>query len=189
MKVCVLQEPGRLEVEERPDPVAGAGDVVIRVDAALTCGTDLKAYRRGHPKMPCPTVFGHEYAGTVVSVGEGVDAFAVDDELMAANTGPCLECFFCTRDQENLCETIMEEMVLGAYAEYLRVPARVVRRNAFVKPADLSFETAALLEPLASVCAGLALLPAVQVRPPATVLLIGAVRTPTGPSSSPPPPT
>ena len=159
MRCCVLKKPGCIEIVEVADPEPGSGDLVIRVRAALTCGTDLKAYRRGHPKMPCPTRFGHEFSGEVVAAGSEVDGFAVGEAVMSANTGPCGHCFYCRHEQENLCETIMQEMILGAYGEYLRIPARVVRNNVYRKPDELSFEQAALLEPLSSVCHGAACLP------------------------------
>ena len=174
MKCCILEEPGRLVVVERPDPAPGPRDVVVRVRAALTCGTDLKAFRRGHPKMPCPTPFGHEFAGEVVAVGREVERFRVGQAVMSVNTGPCGRCFFCERDQENLCETIMDEMILGAYAEYVRIPERVLRLNVFEKPDSLPFEQAALLEPLSSVCFGVDGVPVSVLRPDATALVIGA---------------
>lgn len=174
MKQIVLEQPGRLALVDVRDPEPGPCDVVIEVRAALTCGTDLKAYRRGHPAMPCPTPFGHEYSGRIVAKGARVSDFAVGDDIMAANSGPCGACFFCLHDQENLCESLMDELVLGAYAEYLLVPERVLRRNAFVKPAALSFEHAALLEPLSCVCFGLANLARAKIRENAVVLLLGA---------------
>jgi len=174
MKQVVLEEPGRLHVREVAEPVPGAGDVVIEVRAALTCGTDLKAWRRGHPKFPCPTPFGHEASGVVVARGADVKGFEVGDAIMTANSGPCGSCFWCVRDEENLCETLTDELLLGAYAERLLVPARILRVNAFRKPDDLSFEHAALLEPLSSVCFGLTKLPTRKVRQGATVLLVGS---------------
>ena len=174
VKCVILSEPGELRVEQVPDPVAGSGDVIVRVRAALTCGTDLKAYRRGHPAMPCPTPFGHEFAGEIVELGADVGGFRVGDAVMAANTGPCGGCFFCDRDQQNLCTTLMDEMILGAYAELVRVPARVVRANLFSKPDALPFEHAALLEPLSSVCFGLDLLTPEIRRSDATALILGA---------------
>jgi L-iditol 2-dehydrogenase len=147
---------------------------LVRVRAALTCGTDLKAYRRGHPKMPCPTPFGHEFAGEVAAVGRDVASFRVGDEVMSANTGPCGRCFFCVRDEENLCETLTGEMILGAYAEYVLVPQRVARVNVYRKPEGLPFDQAALLEPLSSVCFGLSHLPATALRDDATVVVVGA---------------
>jgi L-iditol 2-dehydrogenase len=174
MKCCILEEPGVIRVEDVADPVAGSGDLVIRVEAALTCGTDLKTYRRGHPKMPCPTPFGHEFAGEIVETGAAVAGFTVGQAVMSANTGPCRACFYCERGQENLCESIMEEMILGAYAEYLRIPARVVRSNVFAKPPALPYEHAALLEPLSSVCFGLTHVAESSLHEHALALIIGA---------------
>lgn len=174
MKQVVLEEPGRLVVRDVAEPTPGPGDVVIEVRAALTCGTDLKAFRRGHPKFPCPTPFGHEASGIVVARGASVSGFEPGTAVMTANSGPCGACFWCRRDEENLCETLTDELLLGAYADYLLVPARILRRNAFVKPDGLPFEIAALLEPLSSVCFGLTKVPVRKVRGDATVLLIGS---------------
>jgi L-iditol 2-dehydrogenase len=174
MKQVVLEEPGRLVLREVADPVPGPGDVVIEVRAALTCGTDLKAFRRGHPKFPCPTPFGHEASGVVVARGAGVTAFATGDAVMTANSGPCGTCFWCANDEENLCETLTDELLLGAYADYLLIPERILRRNAFHKPESMSFEHAALLEPLSSVCFGLTKIPTRKIRGESTVLLLGS---------------
>lgn len=173
MKCCILEEPGVIRIEDVADPLPGDGDVVIRVRAALTCGTDLKTYRRGHPKIPFPTPFGHEFSGDIVEAGSRVERFAPGQAVMSANTGPCLACFHCRRGQENLCESIMSEMILGAFAEYLLIPERVLRSNVFEKPSDLPYEQAALLEPLSSVCFGLAQVPE-PTRVGATALVLGA---------------
>jgi len=148
---AVLVAPGRLELREFEPPSPGPGAVLIEVKCALSCGTDLKTFRRGHPMFRLPTPFGHEFSGVVVEVGESVHNFKVGDPIMAAPTAPCGDCFYCNRGQENLCPQVMEKMVLGAYADYLLVPAHVVARNAFKKPASLTFEEAALLEPLSCV--------------------------------------
>jgi L-iditol 2-dehydrogenase len=147
----MLMEPGRLELRAFTPPEPGPGEVLLEVKCALSCGTDLKAYRRGHPLWPMPTRFGHEFSGVVAAVGPGVENFRVGDGLMAAPTAPCGQCFYCHRGQENLCRQAMEKMVLGGYADYLLVGAHVIAQNAFHKPADLSFAEAALLEPLACV--------------------------------------
>lgn len=154
MKALILQAPGCLEFCSVPVPVPGQGEILIRVQAATTCGTDLKAFLRGHPQIPMPGVFGHEYSGTVVAVGNGAP-FAVGDEIMGVHSAPCQQCRWCLQDQENLCDSIMATKVLGTYAEFLLIPERIARTNVFPKPNRLSFELAALLEPLACVAQGL----------------------------------
>lgn len=154
MKALVLKAPGELDFCSVPIPEPGPGDILIRVQAAPTCGTDLKAFLRGHPQIPMPGVFGHEYSGSVVGVGAGAP-FAIGDEIMGVHSAPCQQCRWCLNDQENLCDSIMATKVLGTYAEYLLIPERIARTNVFPKPNRLSFETAALLEPLACVAQGL----------------------------------
>ncbi len=171
MLASLLLEPGRLELRDIETPKAGPGEVVVRVRTALTCGTDLKTFRRGHPKIPMPGPFGHEFAGDVCEVGEGVKEFKVGDQVMAAPTAPCGECFYCKKGQENLCSLVMDAMIFGAYAEYVRVPEHVVKNNMFKKPAHLSYGEAAMLEPLSCVVYGMDQL---NVTPEDTVLVIGA---------------
>ena len=171
MRACVLLEPGRLEIRDVPRPEPGPGEVVVRVRAALTCGTDVKALRRGHPKFPMPTPFGHEFAGDIAAVGAGVRGFHVGEAVLATPTAPCGSCYYCRRQQQNVCDTLMETMVLGAYAEFVKLPARVVRQNLYRKPAHVPFGVGALLEPLSCVLHGLGRIP---LRPDDTVVLIGA---------------
>lgn len=148
---AVLVAPRQLEIRNFAPPHPGPGEVLVQVKCALSCGTDLKAFRRGHPMWKLPTAFGHEFSGVVAEVGEGVGKFRAGDELMTAPTAPCGACFHCVRGQANLCAQAMEKMVLGAYADYVLVPAHVVNVNAYRKPRELPFEEAALLEPLACV--------------------------------------
>lgn len=171
MQAVFLLSPGQLSCQQLPLPQPGADEIVVKVGAALTCGTDLKAFRRGHPKWPMPTRFGHEYAGTVAACGVNVTSVHEGDEVMLAPTGPCGSCFYCQCQQENLCTSLMETMVLGGYAEYVTIPARVLRTNLFLKPASLSFAEAALLEPLSCVTFGLQ---QAKLRPDATAIVIGA---------------
>jgi L-iditol 2-dehydrogenase len=171
MRAHVLIRPGAISFCDIPRPLAGPGEIVLRVRAALTCGTDVKAYLRGHPKFPMPTPFGHEFSGEVVEVGTHVHGFRAGDAVMAVPTAPCGQCYYCERQQENLCDTIMETMVLGAYAEFIKLPARIVAVNVYRKPAALPFPVAALLEPLACVFHGLE---AVPLRSDDVVVLLGA---------------
>ena len=154
MLAAVLVEPGRVELGEVPTPDPGPGEVLLRVDAALTCGTDIKTYRRGHPKIPLPSPMGHEASGTVVAVGQGVGRFAEGDAVAYAPTAPCGSCRACRRGHESLCPDAVGRMVFGAFAEYVLLPAHVVERNTFMRPVGMAPEVGAGLEPLASVLHG-----------------------------------
>src|SRR5664279_65253 len=155
MNAAVLYGQHDIRIERIPIPQADAGEIVVRVRAALTCGTDLKVYRRGyHAKMIVPpALFGHELAGIVHEVGEGVTQFKVGERVVALNSAPCGECFWCKREQENLCEDLLFNN--GAYAEFIRIPSRIVEKNTLSVPDDMLLEHAALTEPLACVLKGL----------------------------------
>ncbi len=149
MQAAVLHGREDVRIEDVPVPSAGPGELVVQVGAALTCGTDLKVFRRGyHARMIVPpALFGHEMAGTVVEAGEGVTAFRPGDRVVALNSAPCGECYYCSRGQENLCDDLLFNN--GAYAEFIRVPARIVAKNTHVVPKGVPLEHAALTEPLA----------------------------------------
>lgn len=155
MTAAVLYGKEDVRIERLPVPVAGTGEIVVRVHAALTCGTDLKVFRRGyHARMLKPPVtFGHELAGTVHAVGAGVTKFREGDRVVALNSAPCDQCYFCKRDQQNLCDDLLFNN--GAYAEFIRVPSRIVEKNTLPIPDGLPYEHAALTEPLACVLKGL----------------------------------
>jgi L-iditol 2-dehydrogenase len=149
MKAAVLHGREDIRIEQVPVPEAAPGELIVRVGAALTCGTDLKVFRRGyHARMIVPpALFGHELAGTVVEAGEGVTDFAFGDRVVALNSAPCGKCYFCGRGQENLCDDLLFNN--GAYAEFIRIPARIVAKNTLHVPAHVPLEHAALTEPLA----------------------------------------
>ena len=151
MKQILLTAPGQIEIREVPIPEPAEGELVVKINTALTCGTDLKAYIRGHTLIPMPGPFGHEYSGIVARAGKGVNNFGEGDEIMGVHSAPCHVCRYCRRKLYNLCETLMEKMALGAFAEYMRLPAHVVRQHIFPKPSNIRFEEAALLEPLSCV--------------------------------------
>ncbi|HET6220223.1 MAG TPA: zinc-binding dehydrogenase [Acidobacteriaceae bacterium] len=155
MNAAVLYGKEDVRIERVPIPAAGKGEIVIRVHAALTCGTDLKVFRRGyHARMIAPpALFGHELAGVVHETGDGVRGFKPGMRVVALNSAPCGACFWCVRKQENLCEDLLFNN--GAYAEYIRVPARIVAKNTLIVPESLPLEHAALTEPLACVVRGL----------------------------------
>ncbi|MDP9052087.1 MAG: alcohol dehydrogenase catalytic domain-containing protein [Acidobacteriota bacterium] len=154
MLAAVLHGKEDLRMERIAVPSVGEGEILVRVGAALTCGTDLKVYRRGYHAMMLkpPLVFGHEVAGIVAAIGPGVTKFAVGDRVLPMNSAPCDTCYFCLRGQQNLCENILFNN--GAYAEYMRIPARIVEKNTLLVPSGVPLEHAALTEPLGCVVHG-----------------------------------
>ncbi len=155
MRAAILHGREDVRIESVPVPKAAHGEIIVRVGAALTCGTDLKVFRRGyHARMIVPpALFGHELAGTVLEVGEGVTSFAPGHRVVALNSAPCGLCYFCERGQENLCDDLMFNN--GAYAEFIRIPARIVSKNTLRVPDNVPLEHAALTEPLACAVHGL----------------------------------
>lgn len=155
MRAAVLRGREDVVVETVARPSPGPGEVLLRIDAALTCGTDAKVFRRGyHARMlrpPC--LFGHEYAGTVEEVGSGVARFRPGDAVVGANSAPCGACDFCSRGRESLCEDLL--FVNGAFAEWMLLPARLVAANLHPWPAGLPAEVAAAVEPVACVLKGI----------------------------------
>jgi L-iditol 2-dehydrogenase len=152
-------------------PSPSYGEILIKIKVALTCGTDLKAFKRGHHMIAIPGVWGHEFSGIVAEVGKGVREFKKGDEIMAVHSAPCLECRYCKKRLYNLCEKIMDTKVLGAFAEYILLPSYIVRQNVFHKPENLTFEEAAFLEPLSCVVHGMN---SVDIRKGDYALVIGA---------------
>jgi L-iditol 2-dehydrogenase len=159
MKAALYYGPGDLRYEETEIPAIGAHDILVRADLTLTCGTDLKTFRgdRQVATEKLPMVLGHEFAGVVDKVGEEVSKFKAGMRVVAANSAPCNECYFCKRGRQNLCEHLSENHITGAYAEYVRVPEQVVRQNTYEIPEDMSPKEAALLEPLACVVHGVSI--------------------------------
>jgi L-iditol 2-dehydrogenase len=154
MKAAMLYGIKDLRVEDVEVPSIGAGEVLIKVGAATTCGTDLKIFQRGYVEkiIKLPTVFGHEWAGEVVEVGQGLDWPVKGMRVRAGNSAPCLHCAMCQKGKYNLCENMI--WLWGAYAEYIKVPARTVLVNMQEIPSHVSFEEAAITEPLACVLHG-----------------------------------
>lgn len=155
MRAAMFYGPGDLRMEDIPVTEPAPGEVLVEVKAAATCGTDLKSYRRGHPKLfpTLPSRFGHEFAGFVTAVGDGVTKFAAGDRVVAANTAPCGHCWACIRERQSLCENL--EFLNGAFAEQVMIPPAIVERNTYLLPDDLDFASAAPLEPLATVVHGM----------------------------------
>jgi len=171
MRAAMLYGVKDLRVEDVEVPKVDAGAVLVKVKAATTCGTDLKILQRGYIEkvIKLPTIFGHEWAGEVVEVGEGLDWPKKGMRVRAGNSAPCLRCVMCQRGKYNLCENMI--WLWGAYAEYIKVPARMVLVNMQEVPQHVSYEEAAVTEPLACVLHGVE---EARVKLGDTVTIIGA---------------
>ncbi|HOX37370.1 MAG TPA: zinc-binding dehydrogenase [Candidatus Brocadiia bacterium] len=159
MLAAVLYGPRDVRMERVPIPEPGRGEVLVRVGAATTCGTDAKVYVRGeHPKMITPpAIFGHEFSGTVDKVGPGGSKWKRGQRVVAANSAPCGRCFFCRKELPELCEDLL--FMNGAYAQYALVPERIAETNLREIPESVPFEHASLAEPLACVVHGFEQIP------------------------------
>jgi len=170
MKAALLYGVKDLRIQDIDKPEVGDGEILVKVKAATTCGTDIKIYQRGYVEgvIKLPTVFGHEWAGDVVEVGNGVSYFKKGMRVRAGNSSPCLRCYMCEKGKYNLCEDML--WLWGAYAEYIKVPARIVTLNTQVIPNHVTYEEAAVTEPLACVLHGVE----ARVKLGDTVAIIGA---------------
>ncbi len=151
MRMARWYAPEEIHLDEIDLPQPQAGEVLVKIEAALTCGTDFKTFKRGHPRLikQIPGPFGHEMAGSVAEVGSGVTEVRVGDRVVVGNSAPCGKCFYCEKGSYSLCEDLL--FLNGAYADYILVPSRIAKINLHKIPDSLSFTTAALSEPLACV--------------------------------------
>ena len=174
MTAAVLYGKEDVRIENVPLLPLQPGEVRVRIGAALTCGTDVKVFRRGyHARMiQPPAVFGHEMAGTIEAVGESVTDWQIGQRVVIANSAPCGTCFYCRRDLTELCEDLL--FLNGAYAQVINVPSRVVQKNMYPVPPHVSFEEVALSEPLACVVRGMDEMP-VQAGETVVVLGLGPI--------------
>ncbi len=171
MTAAVLYGSEDLKIESVDIPALASDEVLVRVKVALTCGTDLKVWKQGfHARMITPpAIFGHELAGVVETLGRDVnDGLRVGTRVVPANSAPCNACLFCRKDRANLCEDLLFNN--GAYAEYIRIPGRIVRQNMLEIPDHVSFMDAAMVEPLACVLRGI---DETAINPGDTTVLVG----------------
>jgi len=153
MRIAEMTEIGKIEYREVPVPRAGPGELIIRTRAVGLCGTDLKAFVRGHPYFKPPCILGHEFAGTISEVGEGVEDFVLGESVVAAPYVECGHCALCLKDLGELCK--QKAFVTGALQEYIRIPREIVEAATHRLPADVDFTVATLAEPLACVVNGI----------------------------------
>jgi L-iditol 2-dehydrogenase len=176
VKAAILHGREHIQIEDITPPPLKPGEVRVRVEAALTCGTDLKVFKRGyHAKMIVPpAVFGHELAGVICEVQSQKPKaknwdWQIGDRVVAANSAPCGECFYCRNSQENICEDLL--FLNGAYAESIVIPARLAQKNLLRLKPETDFRDAALVEPLACVVQGVE---DTKLRAGQNVLVVGA---------------
>ena len=156
MTAAVLYGREDVKIEQVERPQLADDEVLVRVSVALTCGTDLKVWKQGfHARMiQPPALFGHECAGVIEAQGRKVNGGVHKGmRVVPANSAPCNVCFYCRKGQPNLCEDLLFNN--GAYAEYIRIPGRIVRENMLEIPDGMSFLDAAMVEPLACVLRGI----------------------------------
>jgi len=170
MRAAVQSALGVMEIREIDAPTAGPGELVVRVRAALTCGTDRKILNRGHEKFAPPLVMGHEFSGDVEEAGAGAP-FAAGDAVMGGISGPCGKCEDCRSGASNRCASPERQIAWGAFAELIRITAGVAAQNVFQKPESLAYESAAVLDPLACIARGISRLGAAKLD---DVLIVGA---------------
>lgn len=169
MKVAVYYNNSDVRTEERPRPVIGRGELLVKILASGICGSDVLEWYR---IKKAPIVLGHEIAGEVVEVGEGVTRFKTGDRVFVGHHVPCNTCWYCLNGNHTVCETLhTTNFDPGGFSEYLRVPAINVDRGTFVLPDEVSFEEGAFVEPLACVVRGQRV---AGFRPGSTVLIIGS---------------
>jgi len=155
VKAALLYGIKDIRVENLAIPKLGTGEALVKIKAATTCGTDIKIFQRGYLEkvIKFPTIFGHEWAGDVVELGEGETWLEEGMRVRAGNSTPCFRCTMCWKGKFNLCENMI--WIWGAYAEYIKIPAPTVLINTQEIPPNLSYEEAAVTEPLACVLHGI----------------------------------
>ncbi|MBN1298884.1 MAG: zinc-dependent dehydrogenase [Actinobacteria bacterium] len=156
MKAAVYYGPNDIRVEEKPVPQVGPDDILIKVEASSICGTDLRIFKSGHHAVKPPQIIGHENAGTVAKVGANVEKYKVGDRVAIDPIVSCGYCYYCRRGITNLCSTFKKTIEAfgyyypGGFAEYMLVPGKAIARgNVIPVPEGMSFEEAAIAEPMA----------------------------------------
>jgi len=159
----MLYEPGDLRIIQCDKPKVLKGEVLVKNEVSLTCGSDVKSYLRGYAKHTPPYNIGHECSGVVAEVGEGVTKFKVGDRVVAHNSAPCNECYYCKKGIHSMCENFLaNQLKNGGFSEYQLIPESIVKQNMFKIPEDMSYKQAALLEPFACAVYGVSQIPVEQ---------------------------
>jgi L-iditol 2-dehydrogenase len=170
MQVLMYYSNRDVRLEEMPVPEIGPGELLIEVAASGICGSDVMEWYR---KDKVPLVLGHEVAGQVAEVGEGVTKFRPGDRIAATHHVPCNTCHYCLSGHHTVCDTLLRGTRFhpGGFSEYVRLPAINVDRGVFSIPEGLSYEQASFMEPLACVLRGQR---AAGLAPGRSVLVLGS---------------
>jgi L-iditol 2-dehydrogenase len=169
MRVAMYYSNDDVRLEEMPTPELGPSELLLCVEASGICGSDVMEWYRIHK---VPLVLGHEVAGTIEAVGDGVEEYRVDDRVTVAHHVPCNTCHHCLTGNHTVCDTLRQtNFDPGGFAEFIRIPAINVDRGIFTLPAEVSFEEATFVEPLACVLRGQR---RAGLKPGGTVLVIGS---------------
>jgi L-iditol 2-dehydrogenase len=169
MRVAMYYSNKDIRIEEMTKPRCGPGEVLMKVEASGICGSDVMEWYR---MKKAPLVLGHEVAGHVVEVGEGVEKFKVGDRIVAAHHVPCNTCSYCLTGHHTACETLRQtNFYPGGFAEYIRLPSINVDRGVFQIPDELSYEQATFHEPLGCVLRAIRI---ALLKPGQNVLIIGS---------------
>jgi len=170
MRVLMYYSNQDVRVESMPTPEIGPGEILMKVMVSGICGSDVMEWYR---RDKVPLVLGHEVAGDVVAVGEGVERFRVGDRVAVTHHVPCNTCHYCLNHHHTVCDTLLKgtHFYPGGFSEYVRVPAINVDRGTFAIPKTVSYEAASFMEPLACVLRGQR---QAGIRPGQTVLVLGS---------------
>ncbi|OGF45437.1 MAG: alcohol dehydrogenase [Candidatus Firestonebacteria bacterium RIFOXYC2_FULL_39_67] len=174
MKAAVYLGPGKIEIREIPTPTPKAGEVLIKVHACAVCGTDGRIFYHGQANVVPPAVIGHEIAGEIWELGEGVEGFKKGEKVTSVTSVGCQKCSYCKKGHYNLCDTprYLGYFYSGAFAEYIIIPVEAVKGNNILKvPENMSYPAMSLIEPLSCVINGQDYL---KVEKGDTVVVIGA---------------
>ncbi len=169
MRVAMYYRNSDVRLEELPRPEPGPGELLVKVVASGICGSDVMEWYR---IKKAPLVLGHEIAGDIVELGEGVEGYSVGDRVFVSHHVPCGECRYCGSGHESACDTLRStNFHPGGFSEYIRVPAINLVNGVFVLPEGMSYEDAVLIEPLACVVRGFRL---GRYVPGSSVLVLGS---------------
>ncbi len=170
MRVAMYYNNKDIRLEDRPAPATGPGELLVKIHASSICGSDVMEWYRIHK---APLILGHEIAGEVVKVGQGIESFQVGDRVVATHHVPCFTCHYCLNGHETVCDTLLSGTHFdpGGFCEYVRLPAINVDRGTWKLPDSVSYNEATFVEPLACVLRGQRI---AGVRPGASVLVLGS---------------